>query len=92
MSNAYPASAQARLKKSARLVLLLELDRAGLLARRSNRQMADAFGPDLHRSTRLRDTCTGRKCRCLRQFDDLKGEASRLRAQRAQLDRQRLAR
>ena len=71
MSNAYPASAQARLEKSARLAVLLELDRAGLLAGRTNQEIADAFGQGLHRSTILRD---------LRQLDDLKREAGRLSA------------
>jgi len=78
MSHAYPASAQARLEKSARLAVLLELDRAGLLAGRTNQEIADAFGQGLHRSTILRD---------LRQLDDLKREASRLSAK---LKRQRL--
>ncbi len=78
MARAYPASAQARLEKSARLAVLLELDRAGLLAGRSNQEIADAFGQGLHRSTIMRD---------LRQLDALKRAASRLSAQ---LKRQRL--
>ena len=77
MSHAYPASAQIRLEKSARLAVLLELDRAGLLAGRANQEIADAFGQGLRRSTILRD---------LRQLDDLKREASRLSAR---LNRQR---
>jgi len=80
MSRAYPASSRTRLEKSARLAVLLELDRAGLLAGRTNQQIADAFGQGLHRSTILRD---------LRQLDDLKREARRLSAQ---LNRQRLSR
>jgi IS30 family transposase len=35
--------------------VLLELDRAGLLAGCTNQEIADAFGQGLHRSTILRD-------------------------------------
>ena len=78
MSHPYPSSAQARLEKSARLAVLLELDRDGLLIGRSNQEIADAFGHGLHRSTILRD---------LRQLAELKREAVRLRQQ---LNRKRL--
>ena len=72
MTQSYPSSAAARLEKSARLAVLLELDRAGLLAGRSNQEIADVFGHGLHRSTILRD---------LRQLTQLKSEVSRLRHQ-----------
>ena len=65
----YPSSAAARLEKSARLAVLLELEQEGLLAGRSYQEIADAFGHGLHRSTILRD---------LRQLDELKREVSRL--------------
>ena len=78
MSRHYPSSAEARLEKSARLAVLLELERAGLLDGRSNQDIANAFGHGLHRSTILRD---------LRQLAGLKREMSRLQAQ---LNRARL--
>jgi len=78
MARRYPSSADARLEKSARLAVLLELERAGLLAGRSNQDIANAFGHELHRSTILRD---------LRQLSVLKREMSRLQAQ---LNRARL--
>jgi hypothetical protein len=70
MSKPYPASAKARLAKSARLAVLLELDRSGLLDGRSNQAIANVFGHGLHRSTILRDR---------RQLTKLKREVSRLR-------------
>ena len=79
MPHRYPSSAKARLEKSARLALLLELERDGLLVGRSNQEIATAFGHGLHRSTILRD---------LRQLAELKREAIRLRQQ---LNRKRLS-
>jgi len=78
MARRYPSSAAARLEKSARLAVLLELERAGLLVGRSNQAIANAFGHGLHRSTILRD---------LRQLAELKREMSRMRVQ---LNRARL--
>jgi hypothetical protein len=72
MSRSYPSSANSRLEKSARLAVLLELDRDGSLAGRSNQEIADLFDHGLHRSTILRD---------LRQLAKLKREVSRLRLQ-----------
>ena len=69
MPHRYPSSARARLEKSARLAVLLELDRDGLLVGRSNQDIANVFGHRLHRSTILRD---------LRQLAELKREVSRL--------------
>ena len=72
MSRRYPSSAAARLEKSARLAVLLELDQDGLLAGRTNQEIADAFGHGLHRSTILRD---------LRQLEELKRELNRLQVE-----------
>jgi len=71
LSHPYPSSAKARLEKSARLVVLLALDRDGLLVGRSIQEIADAFGCGLHRSTILRD---------LRQLAELKRAVNRLRS------------
>lgn len=72
VNHPYPASAEARLEKSARLVVLLELERDGLLSGLSNQEIADVFGHGLHRSTILRDR---------RQLAELKDEVGRLRQQ-----------
>ena len=69
MPQSYPSSAETRLEKSARLTVLFELDREGLLAGRSNQAIADMFGHGLHRSTILRDR---------RQLAMLKQEVNRL--------------
>jgi len=72
MPASYPSSAAARLDKSASLAVLLELDRAGLLAGRSNQEIANVFGHGLHRSAILRDR---------RQLAELKQVVTRLRQQ-----------
>ena len=79
MSQSYPSPAQARLEKCARLAVLLELDRAGLLERRSNQEIADVFGHGLHRPTVLRD---------LRQLALLKRQVGCLRPE-LNLERQK---
>lgn len=67
-----------RLEKSARLVVLLELDQDGLLEGHTLQAIADAFGDGLHRSTILDD---------LRQLKQIK----RLRAKIIhRLDRDKL--
>jgi len=67
----HPPKSETRIARAARLVILLELDRAGYLETHSLQEIADALGQDNHRSTIMRD---------LRTLSDVKAALQEARA------------